>query len=586
MSESHGDHLEVLTDAEREAIERPGLKQRARALVAATELATKLGLSEDTHSVLLSHLRELDKRDAKLARETLGNMNELLTMLSVDVREPSDNVTQSDASISEAVEPIRIKVAGDELLAQVDGLIAEDEPKSVFETELDFRKVRSFYQAIVRKTEHESLVVPSTAAEVDKEELVGLIALYAANHTMPKVAAKQVETLLGGFQSDDVIDSYGNGVRFTASNGIAKLLDGLGGAQGDAEPAAAKPGVIEPIVSVQELVQISPKALVEEALTDLIEHEGHESVYKIERVERFLDQLRDKMVDLNITAEDFTHETLKQLASIYAKAVNAGPETIATNIACTWGWLAGVDMEDLRHMRSKTKADASSQDVHNSRASFVQGLSKGWRHGLRPAFEEAEDFPVELHVVEADPEQVPEPALAPAVEETIADIEASERYERPIDEEPQHVQIAKAYIEQLSLTVNPRAFEELLNPKTRSDVSTPAKTVVLEILRQRVGEISSDGQIFNELDITPRAKAALRRMLGMGFEKHGRPEERAPEALREQLRNIDFFHKEAYTQDLYAALDALLEVLAKPGEKEVVPKPLQVMFDSGDARLA
>ena len=75
--------LDILTDIERVAIEQPGLRQRSKALVAVTELATKIGLSGDTHTVLMERIRGLDKGEAKLAWKTLGDMNELLDMLSI-----------------------------------------------------------------------------------------------------------------------------------------------------------------------------------------------------------------------------------------------------------------------------------------------------------------------------------------------------------------------------------------------------------------------------------------------------------------------------------------------------------------------
>lgn len=445
--------LDILTDIERVAIEQPGLRQRSKALVAVTELATKIGLSGDTHTVLMERIRGLDKGEAKLAWKTLGDMNELLDMLSIDLREAGEGeIPLHQTPVSTAV---RTEESGASLAA---GPFIEE--------------------------------VPRDEAPVARVEA----------------------------------------------------------------PA------------------------IQDALNSLIASEGEQRGYISERVESVLEQLSRGGVVIDITAEDFTHDTLKQLARIYSEATKADPDMVKTHISCTWGWLSGVDMTDLMIWRSATKPGATRQDVHNSRASFINGVIKGWKNGAQLEQEDTEGHGEGLHLVTG--EDVPADEVlddeTPHISETLL--------ERAIDEEPKHIQVAKAYVDKLQLSVNVRAFEELLNPLTKGEY-TPAKMAVIETLRNRVGNIAADGRIIDDLEVSARAKAALRRMLGMGFVRHGKPEERHPEPLKDQLRKISSVDYDSYAEDLYTALFALLEKLPAPEQDSV--KPLQVIFtEDGDARLA
>lgn len=558
MSENHEAHLSVLTVAERESLEQPGLKQRARAISAVTELGTRIGLGEDITTLIVERLRTLGGGDAKLAWHAFGDANEVLAMLDIDMREaePSES---GPALVSQEVSP--------------DGPTAEpklsDEDKDWFEgRHLNLRSVREFYKSIDRKAGSEWITIPERLDEINTDEIIGLLALYAANHKKPKVAAKQLDYLRETMVIDEKTEgSYGSGVRYAATGRIGKLLDNLVEKGAESEKR-------EPVES--QVVALEGKVLdVATTLDSLIELEGEESTYSIERVERVLDQLRGEGVDIGLTAEDFSHDVMKQLAGMYSKASTSAEEMITTNIACTWGWLSNVDMEDLIHMRRSIKPDATAGDVHNSKVAFVNGVIRAWRKGLRLEF--SEDEPLEHESLHSVPPLEDEAEGVAVVTE-----------ERAIDEGPQHVRVVDAYVEQLGLSINKRAFEELLNPTTRGEM-TEAKKIVIESLRHRVGIVSPNGEILNELMVKARGKSSLRRLLGLGFMKHGKPEERTPEALKEQLRNMS--DHVGYAKDLYDALDALLGVLVAAqqeiAEKEAEPKPLQVVFGAnGEAQLA
>ena len=561
MSENQEAYPPVLTDAEREALERPGLKQRARAISAVTELATRIGLGEDITALVIERLRTLEGGEAKLAWRAFGDTSEVLAMLDIDMREVvGDEAVPGESTVAQEVSP------GESDAEQK----PSEEKKDWFEgRHFDLRSVREFYKSIDRKTEGEWVTIPESIEKVDADEIIGLLALYAANHTKPKVAAKQIDYLREGMVVDGVTEgSYGGGVRYAATGRIGELLD------------SQEPGIRDEKREPTELrVETSEEKVLDVAiaLDNLIELEGEESTYNIERVERVLDQLRREGVDIGLTAEDFTHDVMKQLADIYSKTSTSAEEMITTNIACTWGWLSNVDMEELVHMRRSIKPDAGAADVHNSKAAFVNGVIRAWRKGHRLELSEGESLEHEpLHSV-------------PSIEVEAED--ATDAAEQSVmDEEPKHVQVVDAYVEQLGLTVNKRAFEELLNPVTRGEM-TEAKKIVIESLRHRVGTVSPSGEILNELMVKARGKSSLRRFLGLGFMKHGKPEERAPEALKEQLRNMPQLDHTGYAKDLYDALEALLGVLVaaqqEQDKKEAEPKPLQVVFGAnGEAQLA
>lgn len=577
MSESREEaHLSVLTGAEREAWERPGLRQRSRALIAATEFATKLGLGDDVHAVILERIRGLGKGEAKLAWQAFADMNETLQMLDIDLDIAETEVEEITAVAAVEHETEQQEKAVETISDWFEG------------RQFDLRSVQQFYKSIDRKTEEEWISIPETIDQVNSNEIIGLLALYAANHSKPKVAKKQLDYLRETLLVDAVREgSYGGGVRYAATSRIGELLnnDELLNDSGKRNSTESESVTTEPETVADKMQYIA------DALNGLIEHEGEKTAYDLERVERLLDQLHKEGIDLNITAVDFTHDTLRELALMYAQSNGNDIESIRTNIACTWGWLAGIEMAELADWRRATKPNAEAQDVHNSRASFINGVIKGWKKGLRPVL----DFTDELDEDTADSEEVvvdlPVSTAVPTAEE-----DSGEKPERSLDDEPRNVRVVDAYVKQLGLEINKRAFEELLNPHARGEF-TAAKQIVLEQIRLRVGTVSPDASIINELSISPRAKSALRRMLGMGFVKHGRVEERTPEPLREQLRNMAPFDHEGYANDLYTALEALLEVikphntlpeveLLRP-ETETSVKPMQVVFgDDGEALLA
>lgn len=568
MAESHEAHLGVLTDAERESLERPGLKQRARAIVAATELATKLGLNNDTLEVMIGRLRELDKSHARLAWRTLGDANELLEMLFIDgalVEETPKAITDdiADTVTEQLVEARELSASG-----------------------FDLKKVRTFYESINRKTQREWLSVPEKV--IDTDELMGLIALYAFNHRQPGNVARVVDNLYDTFKPGE-LDTAAHTTRYNVTKNIAKLLDGLDGEVAEVVSKQKSETVTEPTVPLVE----AERGVLSLHVSDIIEQFAdpeRSSTYRMDRVEKLLDQLRVRGVDTGqLTAEDFSDAVLEQLVTMYTESVTVPHDVLKTNIACVWGYLSGVDMEDLVEWRKATKVDASPQDVHNSRASFLEGVRKSSDLGVRfevteePTDLEDEGEEFEVYVPPAEPLH-----SVPPLEEVSDAEEVPVRQERSLDEEPMHVQLATAYTDRLGLAdVNMRAFEELLNPNTHGEF-TPAKKVILERLKQRIGMVSHDGGIINQLDVTPRGKNAVRQLFGMGFMKHGYVVERDSVLLKDQLRNIAPNDRQGYIDDFYTGFGALLDELVTPEEEELTGNaPFRVVIgDDGEARLA
>jgi len=582
MAESHEAHLGVLTDAEREALERPGLKQRARAVAAATEFATKLGLNEDTLDVLVGRLRELDGPHARLAWKTLGDTNELLEMLFID----GTQVDETPQAITDVLPEVVSEVASEQVVATEQP--TPDKGEDWFESKtLDFRRVRKFYKSINDKTEREWLSVPEDSSAIDRDELVGLVALYGARHGKPAVANKQIDALHDNFLAGTESDSYINGLRYTVTNKIAELLD---------DGSLAVNSVAEP--QVEPEVQATPKtvALVEsgrkmsnvsivEMIEQLAAREDVGSSYKVENVEWLFDKLAIRGVDLRLTALDFNHSVLAQLATMYSETATTPEEVIDTNIAIMGCWLLGVEMKDLVYMRTTTKMDAKPQDVHNSKTAFLEGVRKGWERGMRIELsdEPLEDDEEETEVYTLPPAAEVLHSVPPLVEETE---DVVEKQERDLDEEPKYVQIAAAYIERLGMSVSKRAFEELLNPDTRGEM-VASKALVLEVLKQRIGMVSSDGGIIDQLEVSARAKNAVRQLFGMGYVKHGKVVERDSIVLKDQLRNVTGGDRRAYIEDFYAGLDALLEEIATPEEEPKSSAPARVVFGAnGEVRLA
>lgn len=578
MPEREDAHLELLTDAEREALERPGLKQRARAIAAATEFATKLGLSNNTLDVIVGRLRELDKPHARLAWETLGNANELLEMLFIDgtlIEETPEAITENVADVV------------DEQQEEAMEAVSPDDDGDWFESkELNLLRVQKFYKAINDKTDKEYLGTPKDAETIDRDELIGLIALYGAQHDKPKVASRQIDALRDNFLAGTESDSYVNGVRYTVTNKIAELLDSDGldadlvkGSQAETEPRDTP----STVALVERHRKVS-SASIEEMIEQLATREGEGTSYKLENVEWLFNKLAVRGIDLRMTALDFNHAVLAQLATMYSESATIPEEAAKTNVAIMACWLLGVEMKDLVYMRAATKLDAKPQDVHNSKTAFIEGVRKGWERGMRIEF--SDEF------IEEEPEDEFEAYVPPAeplhsVPPLKEDVEVVVKHERSLDEEPKHIQVVAAYIDQLGLAdLNRRAFEELLNPDTRGEM-TPAKMVVLERLKQRIGTVSVDGSVINQLAVSPRAKNAVRQLFGMGFVKHGQVIEHSSVVLKDQLRNIAAGDRRAYIDDFYTGLEALFDELVTPAEELTNRAPLQVIIgDDGKAQLA
>lgn len=566
MEDVHGANL---TAAELAAFEEPALRQRSMALVAASEFATRVGLDEAAQTALAERIRGLDKAEAKAVRKTFSETNTVLKTLGVEFAMPTPS---PEPDREEVTVPRPKLVAGTSVptpipLRSVE-IIPESKPAHIEPRAdeppagLNLAYTQRLLRGINEKANQPWFTIAETAEQIDEDELMGIIALYALKNYLTSDAAEQVNAFYEDLQLGNALPKW----RELFTKMVAAQLDALPDAVAEEAPMPNQP-IEEPKV-VADNVSFESLVTTEEDRAEL----------RIDRVEAFLKAFTSRGLRVTVTAADVTHGMLRRMAKIYATLEHVDAETIRINSMCTWGYLAGVSSEDLIMWRDATKPGATMADVHNSRSAFVNGVYRGWeraaQHGVMLDIFALDD---EQEVIEdiAEPEPLPEkatlialPALVPKQPEQLFDEEA-----------PRHVQLARAYIEHLGLEVNQRAFEELLNPESRGDLSVNKREII-----DAVGDYiktNSHARIIDDLPIAARGKAIVRRLFSIGFTKHGHQHTRDPESLRTQLQKISALERQAYINEAHEALQKLLEALpAAIDEAEEEPKLQQVIFNA------
>lgn len=367
------------------------------------------------------------------------------------------------------------------------------------------------------------------------------------------------------------------------------------------EPVSPKPieDAAQPLETAPPFVDFPSQPTMELEVDRVLEslettdERGQAVEYDIGKTERFLNQLNIIGPVATLTAADFDNEVFRQLALMYKSAARkAAPESVDTNIACTWGYLAGVDMTELIMMRAKIKPDAKAADVHNSRAAFVSGAVRAWQNGarleLQPAAEPAATWSDQS--VESEPSQ----ALA-SVPEPVAAVRSA-IVERSLDDEPAYERLAVNFVESALISSGYQAaLRSLLDPSNKGQM-TEAKQSVINQLRQQIEIKFGSDDAINQLEAAPVGRVAVRRLLGL-FNKHGRAELREPVPVRDQLSGKTESEKQVYLTNFYQALEALLGLLADEAgevrpvsitqsrEVEATPSVLQVRLDGGQPRL-
>ncbi len=556
---SEVDYHQFLTGAEVEALERPGLRNRAKAIAALHDLATLLGVSGDAVEGMTARIRAMDKHEAQVAYQTLtgavGLVDGLVDEVPVTEESADEPEREADGVIDEPV--------GDE----------EVEAPKAEEIHIDYGQTRGFLSSIAERTKGDYITVPTSADELDSDEVLALLALDAEKSARPNMAARNIDIMLARltmgvkatlaqFKDEIPSESSLHSRVHNTSTRIVRLLDermsqGVVGAEPsvDSDPPGAERGTADEQVDLEAVEAVF----------------GDDYNYRLDRVESFLGQLKKNFIDLgHITAEDFNHETMRVIAEGWMRSSKIDESRKEVYLVCLWGWLAGLDTSELVETYGKVKdKEPTRQDIVNARATIVTTLSREVQKGNLQL-----DFSV--------------------TQEQSGDEEESAEHEEhdvPQEEsgEAHRDGVVTRFASMMDTDINLAAFRGLLDPDNRGEF-TPAKKVVIEQLRNLIGKVSPDGAILNELDVKSSARATLRRLLGMGFMQGDRYVERTPEPLRDQVHGSPSIVKERQAEELYDAMDQLFNALrqATPVVPEVVQQKeniLQVDFTGGVARL-
>lgn len=167
-------------------------------------------------------------------------------------------------------------------------------------------------------------------------------------------------------------------------------------------PTTAQSKSIKPKRPTQVAVPLTRQVEAEDriaaSIEQLVKDEAISADLREERVQSILNAFAQKGITLPLTAADVSHKTIEGLARLYAGQRGVDEEVAKVNSMCTWGWLAGVDMQELVIWRDRTKPNATAVDVHNSRAAFVSGVTRGWK----AAWNRGED-PLQALIATAQP---------------------------------------------------------------------------------------------------------------------------------------------------------------------------------------
>lgn len=228
--------LDVLTDAERAAIEQPGLKQRARTLLVVAELATALGVSADIREALLERVRGMDGQEAKRLRKGASQLNDVVSGLELSAQPAPEAATEAQPEQKVALVP------------EVEETSSSNLEETLPEGEnymFDLEAVQSFYRVINKKTSSEWLTVPDDPSDVDVDEILAIIALDARSIKKPVHAGRITDKFITLLQADAPNNQSTHSFKFSRTKQIANLLDSLG--SGNPEAALATVELSAPV---------------------------------------------------------------------------------------------------------------------------------------------------------------------------------------------------------------------------------------------------------------------------------------------------------------------------------------------------
>jgi len=651
-----------LSLAEQTAVENPALRQQAKALAEAEAFAHKLDIDEDGSTRIQEYIRTLGKAEARYVRDGLRVVNQLLGAIGITFTEdrPAETPAEPDAAapstyeaieIAEAVpaleEPVEAVAPEPELAPEpapevpeaADDVPEENEPdqppaaeakatvEPTIETdasadpvveasvesddpEFELKAVQRLIGLVNKKAGQEWFSVPATREEIDADELAALAVMHISNTKRPK---QRLTGFYGNLVDGEARSGLDTFLSLTSKN-ISKLLTSLDMGQAPAPQVEVAPVVtaVMPTPVPESKKRASPEA-VAQALHKVIEEEG-ERDFVLSRVESIFDKLRSRGVPTgHITADDVTHTMVEHWARLYTSA-NGDEETARVNSSVFWGYLVGIDLQDLVEWRAATKPDAKKGDVYNTITTFTNGLTRAYNDAFKKG-EPISLFPVEggeeaqleaeqpiiaevsidLHpTAEVAPEpesqsasepapEAPNAVVIPLVPKAVSEAPrvAQKEHKERLEHEPPHVQVAQRYYDQLLVrgaNVNLKALEEFLNPLSNSEL-TENKRAAAQAIREWIESVSPS--FLHELEAPRRGRAAVRRLFGVGFTRAGGlPEDREPEPLWKQLRTIQRPGHMPYIQDTFHTLVVVLDALSAQSAENDLPGEVQLSRES------
>lgn len=272
----------LLTAEEVHALEK-GARQRARALVALGEAAQLYCMDPEHVALLAERIRQMSKAEARHPRIDLAKMVEWgqqLECMGLNALDITNSVDSEDAPAEAVVEEPAIDSK----------TLAAEESEVDSELHLSFRRVQQFYGAIARKTKEATVVVPNLPEEVETDEVLALVELYASTHRNQNQVLALKEYLIEMLQYDDATlskrhpehhNEYPMSFRYSASKRIAAALD----QQHERGAQSADTGKV-----TEQVDQIEDRPPLEEDHTEPDDFEAIEETVAEARPERSIDE--------------------------------------------------------------------------------------------------------------------------------------------------------------------------------------------------------------------------------------------------------------------------------------------------------
>ncbi len=507
----------LINDAERDAVRRPGTRQRARAAIMWVGFADRVGLSVGETEDNLNSVREMTKSQAKQFRNGIA--------LALDALGRLPNETNPIESMTSVPQPV-ITVEVTELTRQHNAVPTFSlEPKGISST--------------VNEDSDETPAdgIPS-ATEVD--DVQSHDDEPGESFTVSAVPVAEVSDL-----AQPLEQPYTRGLEVSTPGK-------------DVPYASVSYGELDSISNASEAVE-KVSSLVQELLA-AIGYDGEDDT-AIKRIEALLTLVGEEQK----TAIDVDDEYIASLLEAYiATPSKAKMSSRIVQAACFWAHLRGVPMEDLVHLRAITKPDATSKDVHNANFSVKQALKKAASDGstkLAPAVLSSAALPLVV-VRESDDSESVETVTRPESQEQGANY----------DEEPKHVQLANDLLAALNLGDDVRrAIEELLNPDAKNhQLSDNKREVIQQIQKFALIRNAKGKDIFSEFEdctvfegkdpqVLARAIARVRQFVGV-FWQNGGLIKRAPLTISQQSSNRNSsMDRMRFITDFNLGIEALIE---------------------------